>query len=168
MLVGGSMTIVLAFSMMFLLVAADQVIKIWAVTHLSQINTIPLIQDVLHLTYVENRGAAFGIMQGKTTILLIVTSIFLLAILVAILIKKIQQPFYIWMLSLIVAGGVGNLIDRAFRGFVVDYIDFRLIGFPVFNLADCCVVVGILAVVIYQLLVEELLHRKSNESQPPQ
>ena len=144
------MTIILAFIMMAVMIAADQLIKIWAVDSLTKIDTIPLIQDVLHFTYVENRGAAFGIMQGKVNILLIVTGIFLAVMLVAVLTKKIQGNFRIWSFSLVIAGGIGNLIDRAYRGFVVDYIDFRLINFPVFNLADCCVCVGVFAVLLYE------------------
>lgn len=156
------MTIILAFIMMAVMIAADQLIKVWALKQLSLIESIPLIQGVLHLTYVENRGAAFGMLQGKVGILLIVTGIFLAGMLIAILTGKIKDKFLIWSFSLVIAGGIGNLIDRAFRGFVVDYIDFRLIHFPVFNLADCCVVVGIFFVLLYELILEP--RRQQNNS----
>ena len=156
------MTIILAFIMMAVMIAADQLIKVWALKQLSLIESIPLIQGVLHLTYVENRGAAFGMLQGKVGILLVVTGIFLAGMLIAILTGKIKDKFLIWSFSLVIAGGIGNLIDRAFRGFVVDYIDFRLIHFPVFNLADCCVVVGIFFVLLYELILEP--RRQQNNS----
>ena len=159
------MTIILAFIMMAVMIAADQLIKIWAVDSLTKIDTIPLIQDVLHFTYVENRGAAFGIMQGKVNILLIVTGVFLAVMLVAVLTKKIQGNFRIWSFSLVIAGGIGNLIDRAYRGFVVDYIDFRLINFPVFNLADCCVCVGVFAVLLYEFIIEPAIAKKKGETE---
>lgn len=159
------MTVLFAFIMMAVIVAADQGIKLWALQHLTQVDTIPLVQDVLHLTYVENRGAAFGILQGQVNILLIVTGIFLAAMIIAILIGKIQGKLMIGCFSMVVAGGIGNLIDRAFRGFVVDYIDFRLINFPVFNLADCFVVVGICVILVYELIVEPAI-AKRNEQKP--
>ena len=159
------MTIILAFIMMAVMIAADQWIKLWALNSLTQVDTIPLIQNVLHFTYVENRGAAFGIMQGKVNILLIVTGIFLAGMLIAVLAKKIEGNFRIWSYCLVIAGGIGNLIDRAFRGFVVDYIDFRLIDFPVFNLADCCVCVGVFALLLYEFFIEPAIAKKKGETQ---
>lgn len=148
------MTIILAFGMMALLIAADQLIKAWALHSLKAVDTIPLIQGVLHFTYVENRGAAFGILQGKTAILSAITGVFLGLMILALLLKIIKKASMVWTFSLIIAGGIGNLIDRVFRGFVIDYIDFRLINFPVFNLADCCVVIGIFVLLIYQVADE--------------
>lgn len=148
-----------------LLVVVDQGIKYWAVEVLQPISTIPLIQDVLHLTYRENKGAAFSVLEGKTTFLMIITSVMLLAMLYLLLKKKIDQPTLIVAFTLIISGGIGNLLDRAFRpgGIVVDYIDFRLINFAVFNFADICVVTGTCLFALYVLFIEPHLEKKKLE-----
>ena len=147
-----------------LLVAADQLMKYWANTSLSQVDTLPLIDGVLHLTYHQNYGAAFSILQGKRVFLLAFTGIMLLAILVLLLSRRIQNRLLTASLSLILSGGVGNLLDRLLRdgGFVVDYIDFRLIHFPVFNLADICVCVGTGLLIMYVFLAEGRHHEPRN------
>ncbi len=139
------------------LVGIDQLIKHWAFTQLQLLDTIPLIQDVLHLTYSENRGAAFSILYGKTELLMVMNSILLLVLLYLLLKKKIPHPFAMGSLTLIFAGGVGNMIDRFIRegSFVVDYIDFRLINFAIFNFADICVVCGTFLLLFYMLFEEK-------------
>ena len=132
--------VVLAFAAV--LVGLDQLFKWLAQTRLPPRpgGTLPLIQDVFHLTYLENRGAAFGIFQGKAFFLIGLTGL--------ILSGRLRSPFLLWTAGLIIGGGIGNLIDRIFRGYVIDYLDFRLIHFAIFNFADCCVVVGTLLVLI--------------------
>lgn len=153
--------IALCFSL--LLVGVDQWFKLLAIEHLSGIVTYPLIDGVLHLTYLENRGAAFGMMNGKISLLAIIT-IFVIGILVAlILLKRVKSKFLIWSLSLIIGGGIGNLIDRLARGFVVDYIDVRLINFAVFNFADCCVVIGTILVMFYILFLDKSTTKQGGE-----
>ena len=142
------------FAMIVGLIVLDQWIKVWAVHSLQTIGTIPLFEGVFHLTYVENRGAVAGIFQGKQLFLIIVTAIIIIALSAALLMKKVPGKMLPWCFGLIVGGGIGNLIDRIFRGFVVDYLDFRLINYPVFNFADCCVVVGVFAFAFYVLFIE--------------
>ncbi|MFA9381893.1 MAG: signal peptidase II, partial [Acetanaerobacterium sp.] len=108
-----------------LLVGADQLFKYLVLEHLTQVATLPLIDGVLHLTYVENRGAAFGTLQGQRWILIGVTGLVLVGAVVFLLSGRIKEHMLIWGCSLIIAGGFGNLVDRIFRGFVVDYLDFR-------------------------------------------
>ena len=116
--------------------------KYWALIKLFAIGTIPLIDGVFHLTYVENRGAAFGILQDQRWLFLVMTPI-ILAVLAYVLHKKyIRTELGRVSVYLIAAGAVGNLIDRAWHGFVVDLFDFRLIHFPVFNVADIYVVIA--------------------------
>lgn len=143
------------------LVGADQLIKFWAEHSLREAGTIPLIDGVFHLTYVQNFGAAFSTMQHRRIFLVVMTSIFLLAILVVLLTKKMKSPWMISCWGLILAGGTGNLVDRIFRdgGYVVDMFDFRLIHFPVFNLADIFVCAGTILMIIYLLFFE----RKDNQ-----
>lgn len=139
-----------------LLVAGDQLIKGWAMEVLKPAVSIDLIPDVLSLYYHENFGAAWGILQGQRWLLLAVTGAVLAALLAGLLLGKFRGPLIRTSVTLILAGGVGNLIDRAFHpgGFVVDYIYFEPINFPIFNLADICVCVGTFLLAFYILFVE--------------
>lgn len=120
----------------------DQLVKMWALNSLQQIQTIPIITNVFHLTYVENRGAAFSIMQNKLWFFITVTAVILGVIVYALKTNKIKTALGKWSMYFIIGGAIGNLIDRSMRGFVVDLFDFRLINFPVFNLADIFVCIG--------------------------
>lgn len=148
-----------------LLIGVDQLIKHWAFTELQQVSTIPLIQDVLHLTYSENRGAAFSILYGKTELLMIVNTILIVVLLYVLLSKKLKHPLAMSSLSLIISGGIGNMIDRVIHegSFVVDYIDFRLINFAIFNFADICVVCGTILLMLYFIFEEKLIKPVQSE-----
>ena len=135
------------------LVAADQIIKYWAVGALAE-ESIILIDGVLSFTYHENYGAAFGLMQNMQTLLISATLIILLGIIVLICLGKIKGNLLVSSIALITAGGIGNLIDRLSNGYVIDYIYFELIDFPIFNFADCCVVIGCGLMILYVLLDE--------------
>lgn len=159
---------VIALIMSAVLILADQLIKQWVLTSLVQAVRIPVIENFFYLTYVENRGAAFGIFQGQAVLLAVMTSVILLAGIYIMLSGKIESVFMTYCLGIIVAGGVGNFIDRAFRGFVVDYLDFTaLFGFPVFNLADCCVVIGTILLII-AMLKGGYFEEKNNQQLPPE
>jgi signal peptidase II len=144
-----------------LLVGLDQLVKFWAEHTLSQTQTIPLIQDVFHLTYVQNFGAAFSTMQNRRFLLIGLTGVLLAAILVLLVTRKMRSPMMVASWSLILAGGTGNLLDRIFRtgGYVVDLFDFRLIHFPVFNVADIYVCAGTMLFLIYFLFFERREHQ---------
>lgn len=146
-----------------ILVLLDQALKHWAITVLAQSGPQNVIPGFFSFTYVENRGAAFGLFQDRTMILAILTGIALLVLFLALLLGYVRGSYLIWSLALVLAGGVGNLIDRVARGFVVDYFDFSaLFGFPVFNFADCCVVVGTILIIGY--LFWEDSHSKRDSS----
>lgn len=154
----------LALSLAAILVAADQLIKLWALESLEPIGQIVVIPNLFKLTYVENRGAAFGIFQDKTALLSIISGILLLLITVALLVGKFRPGFLLWTVAVGLAGGVGNLIDRTLRGFVVDYLDFSaLFGFPVFNFADCCVVVATTLILIYVIRTDAKAVKSARE-----
>lgn len=138
------------------LIGIDQLIKWLSVTRLSQIDTYPIITDVFHLTYVENRGAAFGIFQNKIIFLVILTVVEI-AIIMYFFIKKSNKKQILFRLSLIciLAGAVGNFIDRLLRGFVVDMFDFRLINFYVFNFADACICIGAALLFYYIIFLHD-------------
>lgn len=127
-----------------LLVFLDQWTKHLAVTHLKGQSSYVLIPGVFQLTYVENTGAAFSILEGKQTFFTIVTLlvlVFLLYVWFRIPQEKRMVPLQV-VLVLILSGAVGNLIDRISQRYVVDFLYFSLIDFPVFNVADCYVTVS--------------------------
>lgn len=158
----------IALAVSLLIVGLDQWFKVLAIEHLSTRPdlTLPVIQDVFHLTYVENRGAAFGMMDGMGIFLIVATGIILLGIILLILLNKIRGGFLLWSLSLVIGGGIGNLIDRIFRHYVVDYLDVRIIQFAVFNFADCCVVIGTILVVIDILFLDHTLFHSDRKKLP--
>lgn len=133
----------------------DVVTKLWAVSALQHVSGIPILEGVFHLTYVENRGAAFGLFQDGRMFFIVITALLLALIIFGL--KKFEARSRILStgLTFVSAGAVGNLIDRIFRGFVVDFFDFCLIDFPVFNVADIFVCVGAGLVIIFIIFFEE-------------
>jgi len=137
-----------------LLIGIDQISKVWALSSLKEMSSVPIIKNVFHLTYVENRGAAFGLLQNNQSIFIIVAltaSVFGLYYLHTKKVNILGKTGII----LIIAGAIGNLIDRVRLGFVVDYFDFRFIWEYVFNVADVFVVVGTIVLCIYIIFFEE-------------
>lgn len=132
-----------------LLAAADQLTKYLAVQYLKENTSISLIEGVLELKYLENRGIAFGMLQGAV-VFFIIFYIIIFAAVVYFFIKLPKESYYIPLyatLLLMTGGGIGNFIDRVFRGYVVDFIYFSLIDFPIFNFADIYVVTGCILLV---------------------
>ena len=132
------------------LVAVDQIIKNWAAETLVK-GDIAIIKNVLYLKYTENTGVAFSMFSDNRWILVGATSVMLIAVLAFFLSGKITDKIELFSLSLLLSGGVGNLIDRISLGYVIDYIDVRIINFAIFNLADICICVGafLLCVAVY-------------------
>ena len=156
------MTIILVCAAIAGLTVIDQLIKLWAIANLQGQPARPFLQigsfDWMHLRYLENSGAAFSILKGNRGFL-IVFPIIMIAVCLYILNRygKTRRWLQIAM-PLIAAGGLGNLIDRIFRGgSVVDYFDFQLCNFAVFNFADICVTVGVGIVIIGLLFLEKEL-----------
>ncbi len=114
-----------------------------------------LIPGVLELTYTENTGAAWSMLSGKQTLLIIVTAVMLGVVLWALLRGKWKSRVLQAGEALLIAGGLGNLIDRVWNDYVVDFIYVRAIDFPVFNVADCCVCCGAALMVVYVLFFEK-------------
>ena len=142
-----------------LLVAVDQITKYIALTQLNPIGSVTFIDGFMDFTFVENRGAAFGIFSGKTWLLLVI-SIIICAVLVWAMTKMPKTKEYRKLrvtFVLILSGAVGNIIDRAMRGYVVDFFEFTFIKWPVFNMADIYVVVGtiVMAVIIMFFMKDE-------------
>lgn len=136
------------------LLIADQGSKYWARTVLYQQSSIQVIPRVLRFSYVENRGAAFGMLQGQKFFFVMMT--FLLIGLFFVYLKKVHANKWMTLTAtFIIAGAIGNLIDRMLLGYVVDFIDFHIIWRYVFNVADIYVVGGTLLTALQVLLQDE-------------
>ena len=137
-----------------ILIGLDQIIKYWALNFLKEVNSIPVINNIFSLTYVENRGAAFGMLQNNQSIFILVAAVASCFGLYYLHSKKVNNLGKIGIL-LVISGAIGNLIDRVRLGFVVDYLDFHIIWSYVFNLADCFVVVGTILLCLYIITSKE-------------
>ncbi len=138
-------------------IVLDQITKYVAVKYLMPVVSVPIIKDVLHLTYVENSGAAFGILQNHRWVFMILSTV-VMVIIVAVMFKykKYLHPVMLTGLCFVVGGGIGNMIDRTVNGYVVDFVDFTLINFAVFNIADTFICVGV------GLLILDIILKKSD------
>ena len=148
------------------LVGLDWLTKYWIQTSMALNDTIPVIDGIFHITYIHNYGAAFSILQGKQSFLLNVTGIAMAAILGYMVIAQIRKKAHsleLWSLTLILAGGIGNFIDRVRLGYVVDFFDFRV--WPIFNVADIAVCCGCGLLVLYVLILEPRMEKKAKEEE---
>lgn len=138
------------------LIGVDQLVKFATVKWVAPVETIALVPDVFHLTYVENTGVAFGMMQGQFWLFTLIIIVATVGILGYFLTKTTaEQRLLRLSLMMILAGALGNYLDRITRGFVVDTFDFRLIGFWVFNMADTWVTLGCGALFVYVMFLAD-------------
>ena len=142
------------------LIAGDQLLKYWSVTHLALGESAPLIPHIIRLTRLHNYGAAWSSLSGKTVLLLAVTAVLMVGVAVLLLKKIVRHPLGVTACVLILGGGIGNMIDRIFRGYVVDMFDLLFMSYPIFNLADCFVVVGAILGAVYYLWLYEKYDKK--------
>lgn len=129
------------------LAGLDQFIKAWAVAVLQPRGSMPFLPGVLELRFVLNDGMAFSMLSGRRWLLLGATGLILAALLVMLLVRRMPLPErVVWVM--VAGGGIGNFIDRARTGAVVDYLNCLFIDFPVFNFADICVTVGVALLIL--------------------
>lgn len=149
-----------------ILTATDQIIKYFIVNSLKQNGIKVLIPNVLQLHYSENDGAMMGFMQGKTTLMVIAALVILAVLLFVVFSKKIKFGFLYCCLVGIISGGLGNIIDRIFRGYVVDYIEALFVDFYIFNFADCLVTVGAFLIIFYEIydMIKESKQKKVKQN----
>lgn len=147
------------FIIIAFVVALDQLTKYLIKSNLDLDSTIPLLDGIFHITYIQNSGAAFSMFQNKTGFL-IAMQLAVITVVLVYLIKRQKKEHWCLLLSLslIAAGGMGNLIDRALNGYVVDFLDFRI--WPIFNVADISVCVGCGLLVLYMFFVEPKLNKE--------
>lgn len=137
------------------LIVIDQLIKYYVFINQPQKVLIP---EVLSITYAQNTGTLFGMAQGSNHIF-VITSLIIIAAIVFIIFKRtekysVKRKFW----QLILAGGIGNLIDRIYRGFVIDYVFIKYFG--VCNFADFCIVIGVIILIIEE--IKNILNKKNN------
>ena len=138
------------------LVGLDQLTKWLAVMYLQNGESVTAIPRLFYFTYAENTGAAFSILSGERWFLIVITLIVMLALAAFALFGQFRRyKLFNASATLILAGGIGNLIDRLVQGYVVDFIEFKLIDFPIFNVADCFVVVGSVLLLIFFCFIYE-------------
>lgn len=129
--------------------AADRISKLYVSANMRLGQSIPVIENIFHITFNTNDGAAFSILSGKVPFLIIATVLIIVALAVFIIVKKPKSKIFGIAVSLILAGALGNLTDRILLGSVIDFLDAKCIHFPIFNIADCCVVIGAVLFCIY-------------------
>lgn len=149
-----------------ILIGVDQATKYLALVKLKPISSMTMADGFLNLTFVENRGVAFGMFSGQRWFILLLTAVITVVLLYfySKLPKTKEYKFVRMAMVLVFAGAIGNMIDRVFRGYVVDFFEFAFVRFPVFNVADIFVVVGVFILAFLILFViKEPEEKKKDE-----
>ena len=144
-------------------VVLDQLSKLWVLHSLAPIGSYPLWQDVFHFTYVENTGAAFGMLQDHRWVFMVISSVAILAMILYVVITKPKNRLEITAVAFIIGGGIGNIIDRFAFGYVRDMIEFTFMDFAIFNVADAFACIGAVMLVIYLLFFWSKNQKKQKE-----
>lgn len=137
--------------LMLSLVSIDQIIKYYVDLYLKPIGSVTVINKVLQLSYYENDGAMMGMMNGKTLTMTILAVICLVVIAFVIFSGKVKFGIDYCCIVLMMSGGLGNIIDRIFRGYVIDYIEVLFVDFYIFNFADCLVTCAAILMICNQI-----------------
>lgn len=138
------------------LVVIDQVIKYFVSAYLQPVGSVVVIDNLFSLTYVENKGVAFGMFSDMRWVFVALTSALLAIIIFYMFKKRPKGKFFYVCAALIIGGGIGNLIDRIFYGYVIDYLSLSFFP-PVCNFADYCITAGTIMLVIYLLFFSDVL-----------
>jgi len=146
----------LVFILSAAIVILDQITKIWAINNLKNAGTITIIPNFFRLVYVENFGAAFGILQNKRWIFIVISVTVIIGIVFFLLRHYNKLNIFVKIaLAMLLGGAIGNFIDRIRLGYVIDFLSFRLFNayeFPVFNVADIFIVISTFAILILVML----------------
>lgn len=143
--------------------AVDFLLKLLVINNLKPAGTVELIPGLFSLKYVENKGAAFGMLSNARWIFIVFTIVIIIALIYIMIRKKINSKLFSIASILIIGGGIGNLIDRVFYGYVVDYLSISFFP-PVCNFADYCITIGAVLMVIYLLFFSDFIKKdKKND-----
>lgn len=144
-------------------VVLDFATKAAVTAYLKPVGKLPIIDGVFNLTYLENRGAAFGMLSEHRWIFMVLSAAAIVALLAYLWYARKRDLMMRISLSLIAGGGIGNMIDRICRGYVVDMFDLVFMDYPIFNLADCFVVIGCILGGIYYMWIHDDGKKKKKE-----
>ena len=150
-----------------IIIALDQISKYWVVNNIGLTDSFVVIPKVIDFVYVKNTGAAFSFLSDTTygiILLSCISVIFCVGVIWFMIKKKPQHKLLTISLALMLSGAIGNVIDRIFRGYVVDFIETTFIKFPVFNIADIAITIGAALVIIYVLFFEKSKNTDEEES----
>ena len=156
----------LSFFAVIVLLGADQLIKYFVDLNLKGKPAVVVIKNVLQFNYLENDGAMMGFMGGKTTIMTILAVVCVVVMIAVIFTGVIKDPVDYCCTLLMISGGLGNIVDRIFRGYVIDYIEVLFVDFYIFNFADCLITVAAFVLIFYQiyLIYRDSKNNKAGES----
>lgn len=143
-----------ALLLALVLISGDQLVKHWVIAHIAVGASQPVGGGVLALTNLHNDGAAWSLLAGQQWLFTVITVLALLAEGYFLWRWRHQSPL-VWPLALIIAGTVGNFIDRLQNGYVVDMFELLFVNFPIFNVADCCLTVGVIWLMVIIIREEE-------------
>ncbi len=144
----------------------DQFTKwLFATILVTQGSTIPIIKNFVHFTLVHNEGAAFGLFKDDRWVFMVLSTVMIIVISLYLYFGYADNRIYAVALAMIVSGGIGNMIDRLALGYVIDFIDFRVIKFAVFNFADSlvCIGAGLLALAVILDMINDIKAAKQNK-----
>ena len=148
--------------MMIVIIAIDQVTKYFAKSYLYPDKAKDFIKGFIEFRYAENTGMAFSMFSGARWLFVVITTVVVIACIVYMF-KKAQNNLWLyWTIGVLVSGAVGNLIDRIYLGYVIDFINPTFVNFAVFNIADCAVTLGAFSLVAY--LVFDMFKKDNKES----
>ena len=136
-------------------IGIDQLTKILVSKNMALYESIPVIPKVFNITYIQNRGAAFGMLSDKIYVVLPITVVVIGICIFIYLKNKGESKIFDYAMLLIVTGAIGNVMDKLTRGFVVDFLNFEFMDFPVFNVADISVCTGAGLLIIYILFCSD-------------
>ncbi len=152
---------ILNFIIISIIIIIDQISKFLIEKKFIDINTIPVIKDFFHLTYVKNRGVAFGFFYGHVYIFVFIALVAIIGMILYLHKKNEEHSIYSRVGFIFILGGaIGNLIDRAFRGYVVDFIDFRGIWPYIFNVADVAINIGVILILLEYFVEKEKISKE--------
>ena len=144
-----------------LIIGADQYTKYFISNHYTLAESHPFIPGIIDITYVRNTGAAWGMLSDRTWLLISITAVVMLVCISLILKYGTKNKILFWAMILVLSGGIGNMVDRIIRGSVVDFLHFTFWpDFPVFNVADCAIVLGAVLLAVY-FIVDLYIEQKS-------
>lgn len=153
----------IALAIGIVLAVIDQVIKYLVVANIDENQVVPVITNVLNFTHIHNEGVAFGMFYGMRWIFVALTLVLLVAIIGIMFKKRPNGKMFYVSVALIVGGGIGNLIDRVFFGYVIDYISLSFFP-PICNFADYCITFGTALLMIYILFFSDYFKKEEENA----